>query len=88
MLLSSSDDEGQISRAYDSIGNSSLHIAHIRKCGHVRVLLMFGAEANKQNNVGQTPMLLAWSSWEDRSIASMFRPAQMCSVESIIELQK
>ena len=87
MLLSSSDEEGQISRAYDAIGNSSLHIAsRSGNVSMVRVLLMFGAETNIQNNVGQTPMLLAWTSWEHLSIASMFRPAQMCSVESIIEL--
>ena len=87
MLLSSSDNEAQISRGYDEIGNTALHVA--ARMGNVallRVLLMFGAEANAQNNLGQTPMHLAWSSWKELSPASMFRPAQMCSVESAIEL--
>jgi hypothetical protein len=87
MLLSSSDDEAQISRGYDEIGNTALHVAaRLGSVAMLRVLLMFGAESNAQNNLGQTPMHLAWSSWQELSPASMFRPAQMCSVESLIEL--
>ena len=87
ILLSSSDDAGKISAGFDDVGNSCLHLA--AKEGNVsclRVLLSFGATANAQNDVGLTPLLVAWSSWADVPTESLLRSSALIQVESIIEL--
>jgi hypothetical protein len=87
ILLSSRDDTGQISAGFDDAGNSSLHLA--AKEGNVsclRVLLSFGATPNAQNNVGHTPLLVAWTSWSSIPDTSFLRAPALIQVETLIEL--